>query len=89
MVPRALVVALLVALALPVAPAEPQDDSATLVCIYVDPGPPPFFVLQDCDRALLGAVVNRTGGAVWVKGSPCAEVRVEPPNVTACGTSLP
>ena len=72
-------------LALPVAPADPQEAiTATLpplVCVYVDPGPPPFFVLRDCAKAKLGVMVNGTDGeaALWVV--PCAFVSTDPPNV--------
>jgi len=82
-------------LLLPVAPAEPQamippPDIPTVICLFVDPGPPPHYALRDCDKALVGIVVNGTAGAAWVRAQPCPSVTTDPDvSVGECGPLTP
>ena len=61
MAPRAVVLALLSVLALPHALADPVSlppPEPIIGCITVDVGPPPYYVIGECEKLRVGAYVN-------------------------------
>lgn len=81
MLPRLAALILAALLAPPVVTADPQDipppTLPTVICIYVDPGPPPIIIERECDRAAAAIRVNGTTAAFSLL---CVTVRTEPLN---------
>lgn len=88
MLPRLAALILAALLALPVVTADPMDipppTLPTVICIYVDPGPPPIIIERECDKAAVGFKVNGTAAAFSLL---CVTVRTDPPNASVgeCG----
>lgn len=62
-----LALAALLVLTLPRVGAEPTGVNipppgpiGPLLCLYVDPGPPPNYAVEHCHKALVGVMVNGT-----------------------------